>query len=218
MNPLDRSVIEKVIQDFARDPEIVKRLAWWLKGAHNCERWFQFEWAFRLDSHLQDLFPERYLVACEKHKRIDVVVYELPLPVAKKDILEDNSPAYAVELKWFRNWWVNEGELEKLKDDVIKINTYKIPALALATWLFVAPTEDNESFYCWISKLIRTGEGVANFSALENKGKKDTLNGMAFKYNFKIGPISCPHHPAFGELELWTVGFYNEAYSKIVGG
>lgn len=74
---LDARIIEETTKSFATDPEVGCRLSWWLRHGQSCERWFQFEWAYRLELVLEKECPAAYSVGCER-KYVDIVIYEKP--------------------------------------------------------------------------------------------------------------------------------------------
>ena len=71
MNPINSEIIDETTKKFADDPEVAKRLLWWLRNGHSCERWFQFEWAYKLESILESRYQNAYSVGCERdlHRR-----------------------------------------------------------------------------------------------------------------------------------------------------
>ena len=200
MNPINSEIIDETTKKFADDPEVAKRLLWWLQNGHSCERWFQFEWAYKLESVLESKYKNTYSVGCERD-RIDIVIYRQPFD-PERPLYEQNIFA-GIELKWCGNWATKSSIAETQKDleNIRKGIKYNTPVLALSFWLFVTPSEDNGPLYSWIAKLI-TKEKTDR----ETLGKKLT----SLEYDIKVGPypINCP--PNFGELEVFSIGFYND--------
>ena len=79
----------------ADDSTFAERVAWWLRGAHASEHWFQFEWAYRFQQEM----PPEWSVICEV-QRVDVAIRELGM--------HSGPPVAGVEIKWYGNWWVDE--------------------------------------------------------------------------------------------------------------
>ena len=98
MNPINSEIIDETTKKFADDPEVAKRLLWWLQNGHSCERWFQFEWAYKLESVLESKYKNTYSVGCERD-RIDIVIYRQPFD-PERPLYEQNIFA-GIELKWW---------------------------------------------------------------------------------------------------------------------
>lgn len=160
MNLLSKDIINKATEKFACDIEAGKRLSWWLLNGQSCERWVQFEWAYRLQEVLRtNLFPNTY-VGCEKNF-IDVVLYDgSPFDPSKNDWQQLGDIKAGIELKWFGSWSFDmQYSIKPLKDDLKKINDeskYLFPALALAIVLVAKPKAAGSSPtpYAWISRKV----------------------------------------------------------------
>jgi|GEM_PF-5820210 len=205
MNPINLEIIDETTKKFADDPELAKRILWWLRNGHSCERWFQFEWAYKLQSVLESRYQNAYSVGCERDY-MDVVIYRQPFtqkPFTQLPLNKQNDFA-GIEIKWCGNWAVSgsKGSIAETQKDFQKIhNKYNCPVLALSVWLFVTPSENNGPFYSWIAKQI----------------KKEKVNIETLKHNLtsldphiETGPytIECPSD--FGKLEMFCIGFYND--------
>lgn len=109
------------------DSTFAERVAWWLRGAHASERWFQFEWAYRFQQEM----PPEWSVLCEV-QNVDVVIRELGM--------HSGPPVAGVEIKWYGNWWVDD--LGKVEEDIGKADGYDFPAAAALFFLDVTTTSD----------------------------------------------------------------------------
>ncbi len=140
-------MLRRATEATARAPQFEEKITWWLQGAHAAERWFQFEWAFQL----QQALKSRYMVVCEKNW-VDVVCirppFKLPFDIEA-----------GLEIKFFGNWWVDEGLLDKAADDIQKVAKYPFPAAALIFLLVVKPVA---SALKWVKEQIDKGKGVNN--------------------------------------------------------
>lgn len=199
MDPLNREIIAETTKKFAYDHEVANRLLWWLRNGHSCERWFQFEWAYKLESVLESKYKDTYSVGCERD-RIDIVIYRQP--DLKHPLYEQNIFA-GIELKWCGNWATKSSIAETQKDlgNIRKGIKYNTPVIALSFWLFVTPSENNGPFYSWIAKHIK-----------EEKVDRETLKQKLTSLgpDIETGPytIECPSD--FGKLEMFCIGFYND--------
>lgn len=200
MNSLDKKIIDETTKRFADDPEVANRLFWWLQHGFSCERWFQFEWAFKLESVLKCRYPGTYVVGCERD-RIDVVIYQQPFQ-PERPLYQQNYSA-GIELKWCGNWSANSSIAETEKDlqNIRENIKYSCPVLALSVWLFATPSQNSNPFYSWITKQIQ--KEMVNWETLQQK-----LTSL--ECNFMIGPYEIACQPGFGKLEIFCVGFYNE--------
>jgi len=167
---------------------------------HSCERWFQFEWAYKLESVLESRYQNTYSVGCERDY-IDIVIYQQPF---KAELPLNEQKVFAgIELKWCGNWSAKNSVAETQKDfqNIRKDKKYNCPVLALSVWLFVTPSENNGPFYSWIAKLIK-----------KEKVDRETLEKKltSLDYDIKTGPsvIYCPTN--FGKLEVFCIGAYND--------
>jgi hypothetical protein len=200
MNPINSEIIDETTKKFADDPEVAKRLLWWLRNGHSCERWFQFEWAYILESVLSSRYPDTYSVGCERNG-VDIVVCKKPF--------KDDRPLYqqdvsaGIEIKWCGNWAAansiaeTQKDLRKIREDI----KYNYPALALSVWLFATPSQINDPFYSWIAKQIK--EGKVDRKTLEQK-----ITSLKPDFMTRSFPIACSK--PFSELEIFCVGFYND--------
>lgn len=205
MDPLNREIIAETTKKFACDHELAKRLLWWLQNGHSCERWFQFEWAYRLKLVLESKYKNTYSVGCERDY-IDIVIYQQPftqhpfteLPLNKQNVFA------GIEIKWCGNWATASSIAETQKDlaNMHKGIKYFTPVLALSFWLFITPSESNGPLYSWIAKQIK-----------KEKTDRETLKQKlrSLGYDIKVGPyaIDCPRK--FGELEIFCIGSYNDS-------
>ena len=200
MDVLNAEIIKETTKEIADNPEMVQRLLWWLRHGQSCERWFQFEWAYRLESVLGKRFPSTYLVGCERDW-VDIVVYQ---QTSKPELALNQQKVYAgIELKWCGNWSASnsiaetEKDLRKTRENV----KYSYPVLALSIWLFATPSQNNDPSYSWIAKQIKKEK--INWETLDPKL-------YSLKPDFRTDPfkIDCPKD--FGKLEIFCVGFYNE--------
>jgi len=200
MDPLNREIIAETTKKFACDHEVANRLLWWLRNGHSCERWFQFEWAYKLESVLKSKYNNTYSVGCERD-RIDIVIYREPFD-PEHPLYEQNIFA-GIELKWCGNWATKSSIAETQKDleNIRKGIKYSTPVIALSFWLFVTPSENNGPFYSWIAKHIK-----------EEKVDRETLKQKLTSLgpDIETGPytIECPSD--FGKLEMFCIGFYND--------
>lgn len=199
MDPLNREIIAETTKKFACDHELANRLLWWLRNGHSCERWFQFEWAYKLESVLENKYKNTYSVGCERD-RIDIVIYRQRFQPERPLIFA------GIELKWCGNWAVNgrKGSIAETRKDfqnVRKDKKYNCPVLALSVWLFVTPSENSGPFYSWIDKQIKA-EKVDQQTLMQNL--------VSFEPDIKTGPyeIECPSD--FGTLEIFCIGVYND--------
>jgi hypothetical protein len=89
------SILEAATRRLVGCADFGPRLHWWLQRGHSCERWLQFEWAYRLE---QEVRPAGFAVICE-HCRLDVSLVTVGglLPFWKQQ------PAAGIELKWWGN-------------------------------------------------------------------------------------------------------------------
>lgn len=192
MNPLSRETLEETLRVFGSDPSISERLAWWLGHGQSCERWFQFEWAYRLARHL----TSRFFVACE-HKRIDVAIF----PSTPQSAPWSNKPYAGIEIKWLGNWYVDT--FAGIRKDVDKVDRFDFPAMALAVWLSAGP-KPSSSAYSWLMSQVEKGIGKAEFSQIRPSvvaavGREPEVEATA----------SCFSHRDFETLELHAIGFQN---------
>ncbi|OQW33057.1 MAG: hypothetical protein A4E19_06850 [Nitrospira sp. SG-bin1] len=198
MNPINREIIDETTKKFADDPEVANRLLWWLRNGHSCERWFQFEWAYKLESVLKGQLPDTYSIGCERNG-VDIVIYEKPF----KFPLDQQNVSAGIEIKWCGNWSATSSVAETRKDlKKIQENIkYNYPALALSFWLFATPSENNDPFYSWIAKQIKKGK-------VNSETLKRNLTSLG--PDIETGPytIECPSD--FGKLEMFCIGFYND--------
>lgn len=153
MNLLDQEIIDTTTKKFAGDLEVANRILWWLRHGQSCERWFQFEWAYRLETVLKSEFPEAYSVGCERNF-VDIVIYKS----FKSSIpLYESSVSAGIEIKWCGNWSAansiaeTEKDLRKIRENI----KYNYPALALSAWIFATPAEKNDPLYSWVAKQIK---------------------------------------------------------------
>ncbi len=114
---------------------MAKRLLWWLQNGHSCERWFQFEWAYKLESVLENKYKNAYSVGCERD-RIDIVIYRQPFKPERP--LNEQTIFAGIELKWCGNWATKSSIAETQKDleNIHNGIKYYTPVLALSFWLF----------------------------------------------------------------------------------
>ncbi len=201
MNPINPEIIDETTKKFADDPEVAKRLLWWLQNGHSCERWFQFEWAYKLESVLESRYQNACSVGCERD-RIDIVIYQRPFPKPELPLYQQTISA-GIELKWCGNWATASSIADTRKDlqNILQDTKYNCPVLALSFWLFVTPSETNDPLYSWIAKQIKAER--VNREIL--KEKLDLL-----KPDIETGAyaIACPS--GFGKLEMFGIGFYNK--------
>jgi hypothetical protein len=205
MNPINSEIIDETTKKFADDPEVAKRLLWWLRNGHSCERWFQFEWAYKLQSVLERECPDTYSIGCER-KYVDIVIYKKPF---KQELALNQQNVFAgIEIKWCGNW-ATASSIADTEKDFSKIREtlrYSYPALALSVWLFATPFQNNDQSYSWI------GEQIKN-----EKINRETLDDRltSLKYDFRTKPSAITGLRAFGELEIFCVGLYNERAKSI---
>jgi hypothetical protein len=225
MNLLDKSIIGRATQEFASDPKISKRLSWWLLHGQSCERWVQFEWAYRLQGVLQKEFPSTY-VGFERY-RIDVVIYKgPPYDISTNAWQQLQDIKAGIELKWFGSWAFDiKYSIDEFKEDIKKIKgetKYPFPALALAIFLVAKPKAATGSPdpYAWISKQVngkkRKGsndeiKGFYDYSEMRDKLFQAMLDQKPVQGRdyFEAGPYPITAQD-FEKLEIWSVGFYND--------
>lgn len=200
MNPLTREIIDKTTKKFADDPEVVNRLLWWLGNGHSCERWFQFEWAYKLESVLESRYQSTYSVGCERD-RIDVVIYQQTFkperPLYEQEIFA------GIELKWCGNWSAANSIAETRKDigNMRKGTKYKCPVLALSVWLLVTPSEDNGPLYSWIAKQIKK-------ERINREALIQIITDLQSDFQTEPYAVNCPSN--LGRLEVFCIGTYND--------
>lgn len=203
MNPLNHKIIDETTKKFADDPEVAKRILWWLRDGYSCERWFQFEWAYKLETVLKEQCQDTYWVGCERDY-IDIVIYQNPF---KPELpLRQQEYSSGIELKWCGNWSVNgsKGSIAETQKDFRKIRKdkkYNCPVLALSVWLFVTPSENDGPFYSWIDKQIK-----------KEKVDQQTLEQRltSLEYDIEIGPHPINCRPNLHKLKVFCIGVYND--------
>lgn len=189
-HPLSQETIANVTRAFAQDPYTVNRLVWWIRHGFACERWFQFEWSYRLSEYLSNT----YEVGCE-HKRMDIAIF-------KKQGIDWEKPSAGVEIKWFGNWWVDT-TFKTLQADIEKVSKHDFPALALAVWFFVKPKTMVTS-YKWIESQIEK-KGLLRIVDLQSK----VVKNLGRKPSVEL-TVSCNAHTDFNKLDLHVMGFPND--------
>lgn len=176
----------------AKDAPFADRLAWWLRGAHAAERWFQFEWAYRL----QDEVTPDWSVVCEV-QTVDVVV---------RPVRDDSAPpAAGVEIKWYGNWWVDD--LSMVRSDIDKIgNNQDVPCAAALFFLDVEPKPDVE-WLAWLPTQRKRRGTMESPSTLVSRCIDQPADDR----------FDCPlaAHPAFDAGVLWCFVWYNKAYLQV---
>ena len=204
MELLAVDIIEETTRNFANDPEVGRRLLWWLRHGQSCERWFQFEWAYRLESVLENRFPRTCWVGFERN-RVDIVVYRKPFKPHRALYQQDISAG--IEIKWCGNWAAADS-IKETKKDLVKIRThdkYSYPALALSVWLLATPSQSNDPFYFWISQQIESEK--VSWEVLDKE-----LRALKPDIRIEPVPISIPidGKPCFSEFKIFCVGFFND--------
>lgn len=212
MNPINSEIIDETTKKFADDPEVAKRLLWWLRNGHSCERWFQFEWAYKLQLVLKSRYQNAYSVGCERDY-IDIVIYQQPFtqqPFTKLPLNKQNVFA-GIEIKWCGNW-ATTSSIEDMCKDLEKIRTHKkycYPTLALSVWLWATPSQSNDPFYSWISQQIQKEK--IPYATLREKLLR--LMPVFWTESFLIDG-----GPAFQELKVFCIGFSNERMKSADSG
>jgi len=180
----------------ASDEAVVARIAWLAKRGFSSERWFQFEYAYRLER----LLLGEYAVGCEETGRRDIVLRSLG----------SQSTDLATEIKWYASWYIREEQVAGFVNDIKKVESYTCPALALCVCLMAQPRSGSES-YSWILDQTKKGWGV--------RTREELIKRI---WNPQLGPrdieVECPclPHPEFEQLSLFALAYRNDAARRVV--
>lgn len=211
---LNASLLIDVLDRFLNQPGCYDKLKWWLLFGPSVERWFQFEYGFRLNEQL----GSDYVVGYERSV-VDLVVHH-----RKSDRFPvwDNEVVANIELKVAGNWHTDKRTFQDIIVDQRKVEKCDqlpspLPGVVLVFWFFATPNPSAKC-YGWIASQVATRvKRRLAFPTPESIEERMTMecNG-AFE---KIGTM--PIHTcddAFDSLEVQLFWCRNETAKKLIGG
>ncbi len=153
------------------------------KSGAACEHWYKFE----IRSQLATLLKYKEVFCGVERERHDIFV----------SIADE--PYLAAEIKILDNWYVYEGPLEGLKEDILKLEaSQQIPhKFGILLCRFAAPAESKVK---WMYDQLRSRRGFASESEFEKE--IETLVRNNINNAWSRLPQICMSNDIFDELKL----------------
>jgi hypothetical protein len=201
VDAISPGVIQQATEKLVAQPTFGEKLSWWVQSPHAAERWLQFELAF----WLQRVLGKAFAVLCEL-KWSDIVLIQMP---ASHPRLWKNTPAAALELKWYGNWCNKKYHLQKAAVDVEKVRKSRRPGAALVFLATVQPDPSVES-HKWIEEDIKAGEGIRSPEEFLEKLDNEFFRIVQCHPDLRINP-SVSHTGLLSSISIDVFGYYNLA-------
>jgi hypothetical protein len=173
-NPLTSKILASAFQNMIHSSEFICRVKWWLIFGHSIERWLQLEYAYFLQLVCNEVYRNKYVMACEQ-KHADIVLYEESSLGDERPLPKEDGIVSKIEMKFNGNWYIYPSIFSKINDDVNKVKGYKVPSIVLSFWLFAKPNikhELNLSKYTWIEGQIKSRREKYDIERVNNELKK----------------------------------------------
>ncbi len=171
-------------------------LGWLATTGASCEKWFQFEFGF----HLNSLLEKYGLCIYPELQKIDLPVFAIEEANDKKGWVQTLKTD--IELKHLANWYTRKEQYEKIKGDINKINQSNIYSLLILFAIFVKPNEEARK-NAWIKDQLTKGQGILEYNKFKEDIEKNLGSSVIYK-ECKIGAIN-----GFDEFYLTIMVYEN---------
>jgi hypothetical protein len=199
-----RDLLKESFQELCQRKRNKEILSWLATTGVSCEKWFQFEFGFYLNS----LLGKYGLCIYPELQRIDLPVFGIKEANEKEGWVQTLN--IGIELKHLANWYTRKEQYGKIKGDINKIKDSDTYSLLILFAIFAKPNKEYKNIKWMRDQIENDQQGISEYKKFKDDiEKKEHLGASIICEKWEIGTIN-----GFDEFFLTMMVYENNKEIK----